>query len=424
MLVGWFFLACGVESGVNATTAPTTHATARDPSQHDADHDGVVDADDCRPYRADIHPDAPELCDGEDNDCDGKIDEGDFDDDGDGYDDLARCWTVGGSLDCDDGDPAIHPGAREVCDTVDQDCSGEADDADYDGDSFAICDDCDDADAFSHPDAAEACDGIDNDCDFEIDEIWDFDGDGFSGCMGDCDDGDAALSPGAGDECDGVDNDCDGKVDEDDDVDGDGVATCSGDCDDGDASVYAGATELCDGHDNDCVGGDAETDDNDGDGFSVCTGDCDDADAAALPTGTETCDGTDNNCDGYIDENPSCYSCSSSGSYYLCTSAQTWQRAESACESFGGTLAVVTSSGENDDLATLAARPAWIGANDRDVEGDFVWPTGAAVSYDSFAVGQPDDAGDADCTITNLGGRRGDWSDEPCSASYQFLCEF
>ncbi len=35
-------------------------------------------------------------------------------------------------LDCDDGDPAIHPGAQELCDEVDSDCDGLVDDDGYD----------------------------------------------------------------------------------------------------------------------------------------------------------------------------------------------------------------------------------------------------------------------------------------------------
>ena len=80
------------------------------------------------------------------------------------------------SIDCNDGDPAINPGAAEVCgNTVDEDCNGTAEDCpeppvDMDGDGSPADSDCDDNDPNRFPEHPEdPCDGIDNDCDcFEI----------------------------------------------------------------------------------------------------------------------------------------------------------------------------------------------------------------------------------------------------------------
>jgi hypothetical protein len=101
--------------------------------------------------------------------------------------------------DCDDADPAAHPGGTEiVADDIDQDC--DAHDlcfVDYDGDGSGgaetvvagSCtdvgaapadDDCDDLDEDFHPGARdEPADGIDQDCNGGDDCYADGDGDGF-----------------------------------------------------------------------------------------------------------------------------------------------------------------------------------------------------------------------------------------------------
>ncbi len=206
--------------------------------------------------------------------------------------------------DCDDTDPNNYPGNTEVCDGQDNNCDGIVDeDVDNDGDGVTLCGgDCDDNDPNNFPGNVEVCDGQDNDCDELVDEGFDMDGDGVTTCGGDCDDNDPNNFPGNVEVCDGQDNDCGGLPDESDDLDGDGETVCDGDCDDTDPNNFSGNLEVCDGQDNDCDGLTDEGCDEDGDGFSVEQGDCDDFNPRAAPGLTETADGVDNNCDGTVDE--------------------------------------------------------------------------------------------------------------------------
>ena len=101
------------------------------------------------------------------------------------------CFVVQG--DCDDADKSAAPGLAEVAgNAVDEDCDGTVECfVDGDGDGFGTAatlattectvagvastsDDCDDASAASSPAGLEVCDGLDNDCDGEADEDFEW----------------------------------------------------------------------------------------------------------------------------------------------------------------------------------------------------------------------------------------------------------
>jgi len=177
-------------------------------SAPDNDGDGVNACADCNDNNAAISPQAPEIADGLDNNCDGFIDNGlggspmmeDYwrDKDGDGYgagDDFLGTFATPPSSDavtngddCFDWNDNIYPGAPEICNFADDDCNGLADDgieelfyADWDGDGYggqftimncfqptnyvSVGGDCNDWNAAVYPGAPEIPDFIDNDCD-------------------------------------------------------------------------------------------------------------------------------------------------------------------------------------------------------------------------------------------------------------------
>lgn len=258
-----------------------------DNAGHDSSADADVDADTDTDADADTDSDADTDADTDtatDSDTDSAADDAD----GDGH----TASSAGGD-DCDDADPAVHPGATETCATpYDDNCDADENDldasgcvvwyADVDSDGYGtsssectcsaagaftatISSDCDDDHAAINPGAVETCStSSDDDCDGSSNDVGatgcatyysDADHDGYgtstSECLctaegaytsangTDCDDTSAAISPAATDVWyDGVDSNCDGA--DDCDADGDGVeaGACGGeDVDDTDASI-------------------------------------------------------------------------------------------------------------------------------------------------------------------------------------------
>lgn len=94
---------------------------------------------DCQDWNANTYPQAPELCDGWNNDCDDEVDEGTSqltwyeDSDGDGYGDAnapveLSCTPLSERVlvpgDCNDSEATMYPGAPFLEDGMDNNCDG------------------------------------------------------------------------------------------------------------------------------------------------------------------------------------------------------------------------------------------------------------------------------------------------------------
>jgi hypothetical protein len=273
---------------------------------------------DCNDTSAAIHPGVAEVCNGQDDDCDGAVDESATSvmtpltqscyTGPSGTAGMGLCHT--GTQTCLDGTFGTCAGevipTTEVCNGQDDDCNGQVDDGvlttfslDQDHDGFgnaaatqqtctapsgyvANSTDCNDANAAIYPGAPEACDGQDNDCNGIPDNGFDV-GNACSAGVGACQrpGNEVCAADGLSTVCDavpgtptqelcgdGIDQDCNGVVDNGFDVGTScsvGIGACQQAgtkvCASGGLSTECDATpgtpvaEVCgDGIDNDCDG--------------------------------------------------------------------------------------------------------------------------------------------------------------------------
>ncbi len=238
----------------------------------------VLNSSDCNDDDAAMHPDLIDECNAIDDNCNALVDEDAIfetwyeDTDDDNYGSVMSTYIscfgspiagfISDSTDCDDANEFIHPGALEICNNLDDNCNGSADEgiifniyyADGDGDLFGDAEsdslscieiigytinstDCDDSNPFIFPGATELCNHVDDDCDGVEDNglvynWWylDNDGDNFGNaaidsfaCLDpsayisdstDCDDTNEFIYPGAPEILNGLDDNCDHFTDE------------------------------------------------------------------------------------------------------------------------------------------------------------------------------------------------------------------
>ncbi len=371
----------------------------------------VADTTDCDDSNAARAPGAAESCDGLDNDCNGSIDDNAVDapfwftdSDADGYGDpttgVAACTAPAGTIalgtDCDDGKPAIYPGATEICDSSDNNCDGMVDEdsavdaltwyEDHDVDGYgdvnlpvlacelplgAVADstDCDDTNPDIFVGATEYCNNIDDDCNGSIDEAsaldaltWfrDVDGDGFGGSSTtqvscsqpagyastntDCDDARALSYPGAPEYCNGRDDNCNGTTDESSAVD---ALTWYRDADSDSYGSSSSSTPAC----------------TRPSGYVSNSSDCDDTRLSTNPAAAESCNGRDDDCDGTTDENTA----TNAPTWYADTDGDGYGNANSsqrACTQPAGYVSSSTDCADTDAARSPAATELCNGIDD------------------------------------------------------------
>jgi hypothetical protein len=277
--------------------------------------------------------------------------------------------------------------------------------------------------------ATELCDGYDNDCDPTTP------------------DGDE--DPGIGTACDGLDDDpceegalrCDGGRAVCEDYTDNSRESCNGVDDDCDATIDEDATDdqpYYEDRDADGWGDGASTMNACGvvAGYVGRLGDCNDLEMSVNPDATEGCNGQDDDCDSIIDESADCGCVVETWGghvYSFCSALVNWGEADDACADRGAELATIEDAAENAWLTERARfhrrAPAWMGLNDEDREGTWVWDAGGDLgSYRPWQSGEPNDGGECwgceeNCGALGFFAGADTWNDFGCYEDLAYVCE-
>ncbi|MBN2497591.1 MAG: hypothetical protein JXR96_23560 [Deltaproteobacteria bacterium] len=406
----------------------------------DADGDGILDGCDPCPQDTDNDADGDGFCAGQDN-CPTVFNPGQTDADGDGLGDACDEDDDGdGSLDGDDCaplNPDIYPGAPERCNSLDDDCDGRLDEGqgtcpcvieEWHGHTYMFC-----PEEINWDTARNTCHSYTGyhlavmESSEENDQIWFWIEGRLSGVTAWHGLNDVATEgtwvwengsdatyrnweTGAPDNA--GDEDC-------------GTWRTNHNGEWNDIACSFQEAYVCEAP----CGGEPDSDD---DGFAdEC--DCAPYDPSIHPDAEEVANGKDDNCDGVIDEGlaGNCVTEARDGRHYLfCPDAVDWPTARDSCLALGYELVWVEDSAENTwivqrALANIGAgQYPWHGFNDRSQEAAWVWDNGQPVTFTNWNTGEPNDSAGEDCGHFYLDGSAPyRWNDIGCELLRPYVCK-
>jgi hypothetical protein len=108
--------------------------------------------------------------------------------------------------------------------------------------------------------------------------------------------------------------------------------------------------------------------------------------------------------------------------YLFCPQQMSWQNARDFCRSYGGDLAAINGSGEDEWVAMQLAQSTWIGYNRLDYEWEYEWSNGDDPDYDNWVWGFPMMMPGNSCAEMDAGWFF-QWDEMPCSNTLGFVCE-
>jgi hypothetical protein len=208
--------------------------------------------------------------------------------------------------------------------------------------------------------------------------------------------------------------------------------------------AQAGASNVDAATANDTDAGSASPDAGDGKqclpGLSACGTLCVDLSSSAANCGAcgKTCPG-EQACNGSgecLAPSGCSYRAFGDHEYFFCSTTKQWTAARADCLSFGLDLVVIESQEENDFVE--GASNQWIGYNDRDSEGGFLWvprgnggsTQGPSAPFTRWRDGEPNNRRSCtlgictgpgeDCAEIQQGGL---WNDAACDDARAFVCE-